>query len=271
MPEKKPIITMTTDFGLKDPFVGIMKGVIMGINPDAQIIDISHNISRYNIFEASHVIFLSYKYFPQGTIHIVVVDPGVGSSRRALMVVTKDYYFIGPDNGVFTPIFEELKTDFLKVIHLTSLHYFLPVRGSTFHGRDIFAPAAAWLSKGIDSTKFGEQITDYVTISSIKSTIEDGRIIKGSIISIDGFGNAITNITEDNLRELTDIVYRDKFRIIYKGRELTIKNYYAEAEESSLSAIINSFGHLEIFVYKGSASEAFDIKIEDSISVMLID
>lgn len=271
MQKSGQVITLTTDFGLKDPFVGIMKGVILGINPDVRIIDLSHNISRHNILEASQIISMSYRYFPQETIHVVVVDPGVGSGRRPILVTTGDYYFIGPDNGIFTPIYEDMKSESFTVIHLTSKHYFLPINGSTFHGRDIFAPVAAWLSKGIDSLKLGEEIMDYVKIPSIKSIIKDNRTIKGNVITIDAFGNAITSITKDDLQRLSATLSRDKLKIICKDREVDIVDYYAEAEASRLSAVINSFGYLELFVYRGSASKKFNINIGDSVSIILLD
>lgn len=266
---QKRIITLTTDFGLKDPFVGIMKGVIMSINPDAHVIDITHNISRHNIFEASQTLLMSYRYFPRDTIHVVIVDPGVGSDRRPILVMMGDYYFIGPDNGVFTPIYEEVK-DSLTVIQLTSIHYFMPVKGSTFHGRDIFAPVAAWLSKGIDTSRLGEEITDYVKIPSIKPTIE-GKTIKGNVITIDVFGNAITNITRDDVERLSENTTKERMRILYKDKVVNMVDYYAQYKEKGLSALFNSFGNLELFVFKDSASESFDIKIGDSITLTVID
>ncbi len=267
----KPIITLTTDFGLKDPFVGVMKGVILKINPEAEIIDITNNISQHNIFEASQVISMSYRYFPSTTIHVVVVDPGVGGNRRPLLVVTEDHYFIGPDNGLFTPVYEELQSSFFKVIHLTASHFFLPINGSTFHGRDVFAPSAAWLSKGIESSKFGEEITDYVTIPSTRARVE-GSTIKGNIISIDIFGNAITNITTGNMAKLNPDIAESRYRVKYKGAELPLVKHYSDPNVSGqgLSAVINSFGHLELFVYKENAASKYNITIGDSVEASLI-
>lgn len=267
----KPIITLTTDFGLKDPFVGLVKGVILNINPEAQIIDITHNISRHNIFEASQIISMSCRYFPPTTIHVVVVDPSVGGERRPLLVITEDYYFIGPDNGLFTPVYEEFQSSFFKVMHLTASHYFLPMNGSTFHGRDVFAPAAAWLSKGLDVFKFGEQITDYVTIPSTRANIK-GNIIKGNVISIDIFGNAITNITTGNMAQLNPDIAKNRYRVKYKGAELPLVKYYADPDASAdgISSVINSFGHLELFVYKESSASKYSINIGDSVEVSLM-
>jgi len=266
---ESPIITLTTDFGLKDPFAGLMKGVMLGINPDARIVDISHNIQRHNVFEASQVVAMSYKYFPIATIHVAVVDPGVGSMRRPLLVVTEDHYFIGPDNGIFSPIFETLTSTFFKVYHVTASHYFLPIIGSTFHGRDIFAPIAAWLSKGVDSHKMGEQIDDYMTIPVPKPVVADNSSITGEIVSIDNFGNAISNIKKDDLARLADIESEDKFRVIFNDQQLSLAGYYAQNESRNLSAVINSFGHLELFVFTESASATYNIKIGDKVIVRL--
>ncbi len=265
----RPIITLTTDFGLKDPFAGLMKGVILGINPKAMITDISHYIERHNIFDASQAISMSYHFFPPSTIHIAVVDPGVGGKRRPIVVATDNYFFVGPDNGIFTPIFKEEKDRNLKVFHITSSHYFLPMSGSTFHGRDIFAPVAAWLSKGVDSYKFGPEITDYVTISFPETKISEGAI-SGEVVSIDTFGNAITNITREEMAMLTSVDSSDSFNIYYNEEQMALVTFYAENDTSAASAIINSFGHLEIFVYRGNASQKLNVHIGDTVSVKLV-
>lgn len=266
---ENPIITLTTDFGLKDPFAGVMKGVILGINPLVRIIDITHTIQRHNIFEASMAAALSHKYFPPATFHVIVVDPGVGGMRRPLLVVTEDHYFIGPDNGVFSYIYENTDPHFLKVMHITASHYFLPVIGATFHGRDIFAPVAAWMSKGVDSSKFGEQIDDYVKIP-LPEPVFSNNVLTGEIVSIDNFGNAISNITGDKLAELAPVESKGNFRFTFNNNPLPFVNYYAENENGGLSAIVNSFGHVELFVYQDSAADRYGIKIGDRVSVNII-
>jgi len=255
-----------TDYGLKDSFVGMMKGVVLGINPHAKIIDVTHNIERYNIYEASQVLGMSYKYFPPSTIHVVVIDPGVGGERRPVLVITENHYFIGPDNGVFTHIYENELSSFFKVIHLTSSHYFLPVTGSTFHGRDIFAPVAAWLSKGMDSQKLGEQISDYIKIPSPKITVSDGNIIHGEVVFLDHYGNAITNIALEDLSRLAPAGPGNKFTVTYKDRDVPFLGCYAEAAARSLSATINGFGRLELFVNRDNAAGLFNIGIGDRVS-----
>ncbi|GBD96131.1 MAG TPA: hypothetical protein ENG83_06825 [Nitrospirae bacterium] len=266
---ESPIITLTTDFGLKDPFVGLMKGVILAINTDAKIIDITHNIQRHNIFEASQVMSMSYRYFPPTTIHLAVVDPEVGGQRRPLLVITEDHYFIGPDNGIFSPIFEECRSNFFKVINISSSHYFRPMSGSTFHGRDIFAPVAAWLSKGVDSHKFGQEIDDYVKIPSPQPALSN-HSVTGEIVSIDNFGNAISNIKRDDLAKLASFESEYNFRVVYNNKDLPLVNYYAENKSPGLSSIINSFGHIELFVYRESAADKFNVRIGDSVTVTLV-
>lgn len=267
---EKPVITLTTDFGLKDPFVGLMKGVILGINPNAIIIDITHEISRHNVFEAAQVISMSYKYFPPTSIHIVVVDPGVGSTRKPIIVVTEDHYFIGPDNGVFTAIYEKSQNHFLKVREITAKHYYRPMSGFTFHGRDIFAPIAAYLSKGTQSHVFGEQIDQYTKINIPKPVITDNNVINGEIVSIDKFGNAISNITPDDMAQIAPLEEKNKFKLVFNNNEIYMVTYYAEILDENLHGIINSFGHLEVFVYQSSVAEKFNIKIGDVLSVSLI-
>jgi S-adenosylmethionine hydrolase len=266
MLKKNPVITLTTDFGLKDPFVGIMKGVIFGINPDVRVIDISHNITPHNIHEAAQVLSLAYTYFPPASIHIAVIDPHVGAARRPILVVTEDYYFIGPDNGVFTPFFEEQST-MSRVIHINAPHFFLPIKGPTFHGRDIFAPVAAWLSKGIRSFKFGDTIDDYVRLPLHKPKTTDENTVEGEVVHIDNFGNAITNINNQYLAKFDPDFLREKSAVFYKKKQMSLSSYYAQTEGAGLSAIFNSFGLLELFVYKEDAARKFGINIGDKVSV----
>jgi hypothetical protein len=270
MLEKRPVITITTDFGLKDPFVGVMKGVIFGINPEAKIIDISHNITPHNIYEAAQVLSMAYRYFPKASIHIAVVDPQVGDARRPILVVTEDYYFVGPDNGVFTPFFKDQESGLFKVIHIKSPHYFLSLKGTTFHGRDIFAPVAAWLSKGVKSYKFGDPISDYVRLPLEKPKKLDEKTLEGSVIHIDNFGNAITNITTEDVNKLGGEFSKEKYIVICKDLQIKFTNYYSQAEGLGISAILNSFGYLELFIYKGNATKIHGFNIGDRVKVMLV-
>lgn len=265
--ESLPLMTLTTDFGYKDPFAGIMKGVILSINPAARIVDVTHNISPQNIPEAAFILEMSFRSFPHNTIHVVVVDPGVGSGRRPLLVETDNHYFVGPDNGVFSRIYN--LSERLQVVNITAEHYFLPRRSSTFHGRDIFAPVAAWLSRGINISKFGDVISDYVTLQmpAPMSPKEDG--IEGEVIYIDRFGNLMTNIDAQKIDDLKGRNAGRNLKIVIKNMEAPLKRYYSEAEDKKLCSLINSFGHLELFVKGGSATSDFDIRVGEKVGVEL--
>jgi S-adenosylmethionine hydrolase len=265
--QSNPTITFTTDFGYENPFVGIMKGVILSINQSVSLIDITHDISPQNIHEGAYALKTSYKSFPHYTIHIAVVDPGVGSSRRPILVSSDQYYFVGPDNGLFSAIYSSSES--LTVIHITAEHYFLSNRPSTFQGRDIFAPVAAWLSKGINISKFGDPITDYVTISLSEPVVSIGNTIEGEVIYKDHFGNAITNIDIKKLKEFSRNNQNVTLRISIKGIEAPFKKFYAQAEDNGLYCLINSFGYLEFFVYKQNASSAFQIDTGEKVTVNL--
>lgn len=264
---ERPVITLTTDFGLKDPFVGIMKGVILGINPQAEIVDITHSITPQNILEASRVLSMSHSYFPASTIHVVVVDPGVGGSRKPLLVLTGRYFFIGPDNGIFTPVIEQEQAGDVHVIHLTSADYFLPLRGPTFHGRDIYAPVAAWLSKGVSSATFGRETEDFVRLSSPEPSVVGGSTLSGEVVYIDSFGNAITNISKIHIEDMYPRFPHEKLHVMYKDHQVSLSEYYEKSRGKGLSSVLNSFEFLELFVYGENASEKFDIAIGDKVMV----
>jgi S-adenosylmethionine hydrolase len=266
--QRNSVITLTSDFGHKDPFVGIMKGVILNINPFVNIVDITHEISPQNILEAAITIEMSFETFPYKTIHVVVVDPGVGSVRRPILVITDHYYFIGPDNGVFSQIYR-FKNETLSVVHITSEHYFMPGRSSTFHGRDIFAPVAAWLSRGIDSSKFGDPINDYVSINVPVPVIQEENIVEGEVIYIDHFGNAATNIKAQTIENILKNKTGRRLKVLVKGKEVPFKNYYADAEGPGLYSLINSFGYLEFFVFRGNASSDFGIAVGEKVELIV--
>jgi len=265
--EQRPIITLTTDFGYKDPFVGIMKGVILGINPSVTITDICHDISPQNILEAAFALETSYKFFPHKTIHVAVVDPGVGSMRRPILVATDYHYFIGPDNGVFSRIYP--LTESLTVIHMTEEHYFLPQKSSTFHGRDIFAPAAAWLSRGIDIMHFGEPVDDYITLPIPVPVSPSKNIIEGEIIYTDRFGNLTTNISTDRIDGLGSGNTVKQVKILVKGKEAPLKQHYAEVRDKGLYSLINSFGYLELFTNGGNAASDLGLAVGEKVGIIL--
>ncbi|MBI5740308.1 MAG: SAM-dependent chlorinase/fluorinase [Nitrospirae bacterium] len=267
---ERPVITLTTDYGQKDPFAGMIKGVILGINPRAEIVDLTHNIGRHNIYEAALVLGMSFKYFPSAAVHIAVVDPGVGGERRPILVVTENHCFVGPDNGIFSLIFEMESGKFLRVYHITSSQYFLPVTGSTFHGRDIFAPVAAWLSTGVDSLKFGEPVTDYVTITLPRPFFSGGNVIRGEVVLIDNFGNAVTNISAEDLSRMSPAGPGQGFIVRYGDLDVSFFGCYSDAPDRSLSATIDGFGRVELFVKLDNAARMFNIGAGDRVIVTTV-
>ena len=186
----RPIITLTTDFGLTDHYTGVMKGVILGICPAARIVDITHECRAYEIGEAAFTVAQVYRYFPPKTVHVVVVDPGVGTARRPILVEASGQFFVGPDNGVFAFVLSDEKH---KVRAVTNAKYFLQPVSQTFHGRDVFAPVAAHLAKGVTAARMGKPIDNYLRPHSIKPERTARRGWTGSILKVDRFGNLITN------------------------------------------------------------------------------
>jgi hypothetical protein len=262
------IITLTTDYGGKDAFAASVKGVILKINPQAQIVDISHEITPQDIWEAAYTLKCAYSHFPKGTVHVAVVDPGVGSGRRPIIAVTEGYYFVGPDNGLFSLIYKDAER--LRVHHITSTHYFLPNPGPTFHGRDIFAPVAGWLAKGIPSGNFGEEITDFMKLNFPAPKVA-GKSIEGHVVHIDRFGNIITDIMYKDIQPLmaedTDLRTAS---IILTGREIKgLKKFYAEANPGEPGAIINSSGSLEVFMFKQNARATLSVKRGEAVRLTI--
>jgi len=243
-----PIITLTTDFGLADYFVGCMKGVILSINPNVNIVDISHEIKSYDVTGCCYFLSSFYKYYPPNTINVVVVDPGVGGSRKPLLIKADDYYFIGPDNGIFSSVLEN--TDHAEIYHITNSDFFAKYVSPTFHGRDIFAPVSAYLSLNTHISKFGEKIENIKLLNNIKPKVSDSKIV-GKIIYEDRFGNLITNIKRDLIKNIGKIVIGE-FEID------VINNNYSNVAKGELLAIIGSSGYLEISANMGSAARIID-------------
>jgi S-adenosylmethionine hydrolase len=256
------IITLTTDFGTTDIFVGVMKGVILSINPEAKIIDISHNIEPQDVHVGAFLLSSAYRYFPTGTIHVGVIDPGVGSARRAIAVKTERYYFVVPDNGLLSYVLHQEKVR--RVVNLTNPKYYLPQVSDTFHGRDIFAPIAAHISCGIPMNSLGEQIADITQIPISTPDTSEPEII-GHILYIDRFGNLITNISQESF----ELVKKNRnFVIFVKDRKIQrLCRAYAESSVGELLGIFSSFGNLEIAINEGNAAETLGIKRGDSIKI----
>jgi S-adenosylmethionine hydrolase len=262
------MITLMTDFGYKDIFVGAIKGVIYGINPDAHIVEITHGVTRHNVTEAAMRLNEYFRYYPMRTIHIVVVDPGVGSDRRPITLECDRHYFIGPDNGVFTKVIQSSQ-ETMQVRHITAEHYFLPHKGNTFHGRDVFAPVAAWLSKGTRIDSLGDAIDDYKLLDLPALSIE-GNQVNGEVIYSDSFGNAITNITQAEIDKIRESKPEGSLQVLLKGGQTDVKDYFEQGNDKRPHGLINSSGNVEIFFYMGNATRLLKLTPGDQVSVKVV-
>ncbi|MDE2058389.1 MAG: SAM-dependent chlorinase/fluorinase [candidate division NC10 bacterium] len=255
--DTRRVVTLLTDFGLSDPFVGIMKGVILGINPDAALVDLCHSGKAYDAAEATFQLIASYRYFPAGTIHVAVVDPGVGGPRRPILVTCDGHLFIGPDNGLLAPLAEKAGS---KVRAVAAVRYFLQPVSTTFHGRDIFAPVAGHLSLGAEPAEFGEPINDYVRLVLPRAAPSGASLIRGKILHIDRFGNLVTNIGRVDLEHLATGDSPAACMVYVSEMEIPVVAYYGQVAPAALGAVIGSADYLEIFVNQGDASRLLGIE-----------
>lgn len=264
----RPIITLTTDFGLNDHFVGTMKGVILEIVPEAEIVDICHSVQAFDVLDGALTISQAYSYFPNGTVHVVVVDPGVGSARRPILASCDKYHFVAPDNGVLSLIYA--REERVHVRHITSEHYFAQPVSNTFHGRDIFAPVAAYLAKNVDSLKFGDEIDDFVKFSAPRPKAANENTLRGVVLKVDRFGNLVTNITPKDAPMLFEA--GGPFKIVVGKREITsiLKNY-AEGSPGEVFGILGSMGFLEIAANRGAAAQLAEAGKGSDVSIVLGD
>jgi hypothetical protein len=259
------IITLTTDFGLSDGFVGMMKGVILAINPNASIVDITHDIAPQNVEQGAFLFASAVKYFPANAIHVVVIDPGVGGARRPLAMQIGETIFVAPDNGVLTLAATNHQAP-VRAIHLTKGKYWLPRVSNTFHGRDIFAPVAAHLSLGVPIDALGEPIDDWARLSWCAAAFRSGDAIAGRIVHIDRFGNLVTNIGEEMLTGMD----RTRMVVHVAGQRVRgVRRTYADASRGELMALISSSWQLELAVREGSAAQMLGSRIGDGVSVSL--
>ena len=270
----RPVITLTTDFGQDDPFVGIMKGVILNIVPDAQIVDITHNIEPQNITQAALILNATYPWFPRKTVHVVVVDPGVGGGptlkakktagpviRRAMVVQSKFQTFIGPDNGVLTL---GIQPD-SRAYEITNKKYFLKDVSNTFHGRDVFAPCAGWIASGIAHSKMGPRVLKPVHLDFPQPLLK-GSSLHGEIIHIDHFGNLTTNISAELIHETfppSATINAQIGKHLIKG---LVTGYY-QMKKGQPGAIINSWNQLEIFYREDNARKKLKARIGQSVTL----
>lgn len=260
MKNERNIIALLTDFGTMDFFVGAMKGVILSINRAAEIIDITHEVPPHNIRSAAFTLNACYRNFPDKTIFVAIVDPGVGSTRRAILVETAKHYFIAPDNGLLSCVFG--KEENFRVYELTNKKFFLEPISRTFHGRDIFSPVAAYLSNGIEPDEFGSEINDYVYQKINKPKQIDDETIEAEIIHADHFGNLIVNAAFSDLPE--------KFTVEFNGKRITkIKYFFAEEKPCEVFMIFGSAGFLEIVANQDSAEIFLNAKVGQKVFIKI--
>lgn len=246
-----PPITLTTDFGAADPFVGAMKGVIASIHPEARIFDITHQVTPFDVLQGALVVDAATRYWPEGSIHVVVVDPGVGTLRRPLLLQAGNRYFIAPDNGVLSLVLD--RNTGARAWHITNEQYFVHPVSRTFHGRDVFAPSAAWLARNGRPESFGPEVTDYQRFSLPKPEISEATI-RGSILRADHFGNLLTNLRPEDAPRLAAGA---AFRLRAGNAQVTrCVNTFGEAPAGEPCLLLGSSGYFEICVNRGSAAQS---------------
>jgi len=262
---KQKIITLLSDFGLKDPYVAEMKAVILSICPEVKIIDVSHDISKFNIRMGAFVLASAVPYFPNGTVHVAVVDPGVGTKRRPIIVETKLGYFVGPDNGVLMLAASRGGLNHVYVIE--NAQYMLSRVSRTFHGRDVFAPTAAHLAKEVVASEFGKGIKDYIVPDFAKPRLKNG-VVFGEVLHVDDFGNIITNIPSEILKKLA--VHEQEGLKVEIGKKAVALKFcfaYGDVPRGEALAIVGSHDFFEISINQGNAAEKYKVKTGDSIRV----
>jgi S-adenosylmethionine hydrolase len=260
-----PVISLTTDFGLRHGFVGVMKGVIYNLSPDVKIVDISHSIAAQDVHEGAMALWRAYSFFPAGTVHVYVVDPGVGTDRRPMAARIGDYFFVGPDNGLITPIIEdgERNNQTMEFIHLNNPKFWLHQISHTFHGRDIFSPVAAHLANGVPLKDIGVPVKDPVRLKMPrpKRTSTGWR---AHVTVVDVFGNLTTDLPAEALQGWTDVLFR------LRGAEVNgIVESYGHRQPGELVAVVDSENYIEIAVVNGSAQERLDARVGDIVEVII--
>lgn len=257
------IVTLTTDFGIGDQTAAVMKGVMLSIRPELTIVDVTHTIPPRHIQHAAYTISRFRDYFPEGTVHVVVVDPGVGSKREGIIIQTKRYFYIGPNNGVFTM----LDSDIERVVKIENPKYLGQRVSATFHGRDVFAPVAAHLTRTAIG-KFGPDIDQVVKLHLPEPVMDTEGGVVGEVIGFDNFGNAITNIANEQIEEMGEEKPGGAIDIrLGKHKMNSLIDYYQTGPKESLGAIINSLDYLELFTPNGNAQKSFNIKKGDRVVV----
>ena len=259
----RPVIAFITDFGTRDHYAGSMKGVVLSICPEAAIVDITHDIPPHDVLAGALELVAVYKYFPKGTIFLVVIDPGVGSNRRALVVDTGKFRFVVPDNGLMTLVCRESPPT--KIIEVIDQRYTLSTVSKTFEGRDRFAPIAAWVAQGIQLQDLGKSVKDYKKIEVPEVTLLE-KSIKGIVLRVDHFGNLVTNINRSNFEKLAS---DDSVQVMIEGKSIgPIVNTYSDVNQGQLCALFGSTGHLEVAANGVSVVEKFGWSFGTEVCVM---
>jgi S-adenosylmethionine hydrolase len=255
--DRQPVITLLTDFGHQDPFVGIMKGVILALCPNATLVDLCHETAAYDVLGGSLLLHSAVRFFPPGTIHVAVVDPGVGGPRRPILAHIDDQLFVAPDNGLLS---YPMAHGAVRVVRaITAREYLLQPVSATFHGRDVFAPAAGHLARGVPPERFGPEVLDAVRLPIPRPRLEPSGILTGQIIWIDRFGNCITNIGREDL-EAFAAGAAGRIRVLLAGRPLGgLVQFFAEAGPGGHGAILGSTGHLELFTHQGNLAREWSL------------
>lgn len=264
MTSSKPVVTLITDFGLRDHYVAAMKGVILGICPQAAIVDVTHEVSSYEVAEAAFLLSQTWGCFPKKTVHVVVVDPGVGSMRRPILAEVEGQRFVAPDNGVLTPV---LTREGCRVRHITAEKYFRRPVSQTFHGRDIFAPVAAQLALGLAAAKLGPRIENHLRLTFERPARTARRGWTGAILHVDHFGNVVTNIPVADFPHIEQHPFEVAvgFRIVEK-----LAHSYAEMPPGELFAIVGSSGYLEISANQDSAAKILGCETGAPVELRLL-
>jgi S-adenosylmethionine hydrolase len=259
----KPIIAFLTDFGTRDHYVGVMRGVVLSICPEATLVDLSNDLPAHQVAGAALELAAAYKYYPPGTIFLVVVDPGVGTARRGIAAEAGDWRFVAPDNGVLTGVFQELPAK--KVVELTERRYARPTVSRTFEGRDRFAPAAGWLGKGVHLAALGRPVSDYHAIELPRPQLADG-VLKGVVLRVDRFGNVVTNLDRKSCERLTDGGAALQLTV---GRQAIsrIVSTYADIAPGDISALFGSTDHLECAAQAASAADRLGVAVGDPVEL----
>jgi len=259
----RPTIALLSDFGTREHYAGVMKGVILGIAGDVAMIDISHDLPPHDVAHAAWELAASFKYFPGGTIFLAVIDPGVGTTRRGIAAEAGDWRFVAPDNGVLTAVFQECPPK--KVVELTDRRYARPTVSRTFEGRDRFAPAAGWLAKGIQLPALGRAVTDFVMLDLAKPVL-DGSRLTGTVVHVDRFGNVITNVDRRSFERLANGSMALQLTVGAHVIERIVSTY-AEIRPGEIGALFGSTDHLEIAAHAASAADRMQVSIGAPVDV----